>query len=70
MKEPKYSPGSWVVFKLERGGAFGRILGGNYTDDSGWIYYVENVSNKENPLFTVAEVDITAKSDGGGWAKI
>lgn len=69
MKEPKYNPGLWVVFKMENGAAFGKIAGGNFNNESGWIYYVENALKPED-TFTVAEVDITTKSDGGAWTKI
>lgn len=69
MKEPKYSPGSWVVFKMEGGGAFGKIVAGNYTEGGGWVYYVENPKSPEK-IITVAEVDIAAKSDGGNWTTV
>jgi len=69
MKEPKYNPGLWVVFKMNEGGAFGKIVGGNFNSDTGWVYYVENVSNP-GTNFTVAEVDISATSDGGAWSGV
>lgn len=71
MKEPKYNPGLWVVFKMGDGAAFGKIMGGNLNSDAdtAWIYYVENASSP-GTTFTVAEVDITAKSDGGDWVGI
>lgn len=69
MKEPKYNPGLWVVFKMENGGAFGKISGGNFSPDKGWTYFVENTSSPGTTI-SVAEVDITAKSDGGDWAEV
>lgn len=66
MKEPKYNPGLWVVFKMENGGAFGKITGGLVDAEGNWIYYVENASS-QGAVYTVAEADITAKSDGGDW---
>ena len=69
MKEPKHAPGTWIVFKMEDGGAFGKISGGNYTEEGGWVYQVENLSTPEKYI-TVAEVDITAESDGGKWILI
>ena len=69
MNNPKYNPGLWVLFKMGDGAAFGKIKGGNLSSDAGWIYYVENTSNPAD-VFKVAEVDISAKSDGGDWAEI
>ena len=69
MKEPKYNPGLWVVFKMESGGAFGKIRGGSFTADDGWVYVVENAASP-GAIFTVAEVDISAESDGGDWTAI
>lgn len=69
MKEPKFNPGLWILFKMESGGAFGKISGGNFTSDTGWTYFVENASNPGNNI-SVAEVDISAKSDGGDWVGI
>lgn len=67
--KPKYNPGLWVVFKMDNGGAFGKIIGGSFSSDEGWIYYVENAANP-GTNYTVAEVDILAKSDGGDWAGV
>lgn len=69
MKPPKYNPGQWVVFKMESGQAFGQIKGGNFTSDGGWLYYVDNALTA-GAVFTVAEVDITAKSDGAAWSAV
>ncbi len=69
MKDPKFSPGTWILFKMENGGAFGKITGGNYTEEGGWVYQVDSATSPEKYI-TVAEVDITAKSDGTAWAKI
>ncbi|OGL24749.1 hypothetical protein A3A68_01855 [Candidatus Saccharibacteria bacterium RIFCSPLOWO2_01_FULL_48_13] len=68
MKEPKYNPGLWVLFKMEAGGAFGKINGGNYTEEAGWTYFVDNASNPGTTI-SVAEVDIVATSDGSTWTK-
>ena len=69
MQIPKYNPGLWVMFKMEAGGAFGKIIGGNFTSDAGWTYFVENASNPGTNI-SVAEVDISATSDGAAWTKI
>ena len=69
MKEPKYNPGLWVVFKMKDGAGFGKIDGGFFDPDSGWIYHIYNAT-KPTDTYTVAEVDVTAKSDGGAWTKV
>lgn len=69
MKPPKFSPKTWVTFKIGDGAAFGKIKGGNYNKETGWIYYVKNAMKPEE-VFTVAEVDITAESDGSDWTVI
>lgn len=69
MREPKYNPGLWVVFKMNNGGAFGKINGGNFSSDRGWIYHVENAASPGS-IYTVAEVDISAKFDGEDWVRI
>ena len=45
MQIPKYNPGLWVVFKMNNGGAFGKINGGSFSSDKGWIYFVENAAS-------------------------
>ena len=57
------------MFKMEAGGAFGKIDGGNYTEEAGWTYFVYNASNPATAI-SVAEVDITATSDGTAWTKV
>jgi len=69
MQKPKYNPGLWVLFKMESGGAFGKIIGGNFTSEAGWTYFVKNASNPGTNI-SVAEVDITATSDDGDWTEI
>jgi len=69
MQIPKYNPGLWVVFKMNNGGAFGKINGGSFSSDKGWIYFVENAASP-GTTYTVAEVDISAKSDGKDWVEI
>ena len=68
MKDPKYNPGLWVLFKMDEGAAFGKIKGGFFKTGEGWLYYVINAS-APNAVFTVAEIDVTATSDGGAWEK-
>ena len=54
---------------MESGGAFGKIIGGNFTSEAGWTYFVKNASNPGTNI-SVAEVDITATSDDGDWTEI
>ena len=67
MKDPKYQPGQWIIFKIDETLAFGKIKGGLHSADDGWLYYVKNAS-APGAIFTVAEVDVTATSDGSNWA--
>ncbi len=70
MKEPKYTPGLWIAFKMgDSKGAFGQINGGALDDDGGWLYIVDNAANPGS-TYAVAEPDITATSDGSSWTKL
>ena len=46
-----------------------KIKGGSFSADDGWVYVVENTASP-GAIYTVAEVDISAESDGGDWTAI
>lgn len=69
MQLPKFNPGTWVMFKMDNGGAFGKISGGSLASDEGWVYVVENATTPGS-IYTVAEVDISAKFEAENWVEI